>query len=338
MSTPLPAISVLMPVHNSERFVREAIQSILAQTFTDFELVVIDDGSTDTSLHIIQSFSDRRIVRLRNEANLGLPATLNRGISVARGQYIARNDADDLSQPRRLQDQFEFLETHPDTGLLGTAIQVIDSSGKAHRPGLFPTQNSVLQWRLLFSNPFAHSSVMYRRDLVRQLGGYRPMVGEDHDLWLRISRQTSLANLPQKLIRLRRYPGTLTTLRLETGKISAAASSRERVQEIIGHDIAPAVVEALWGRQIANPAVVLEAAHLVVELLDQPLFSVADKNERKMIEQDAARRIFKLQVQRCLPWRMRVSLLRQAVRLDPYLPLRMASNRVMIALNHPLYG
>jgi len=122
-----PLISVVMPVYNTEKFVAEAIESILAQTFTDFEIIIIDDCSTDKSWQIIQDFSekDQRIVTIQNSENQGLARSLNKGLKIAKGQFIARMDADDISMPQRFEIQLDFLKNHPDVGVVGSTVKFI---------------------------------------------------------------------------------------------------------------------------------------------------------------------------------------------------------------------
>ena len=124
-----PKLSVVMSVLNGEPYLREAVESILNQTFEDFEFIVLDDGSTDNTVQILESYDDPRMVRLYNPANLGLPKSFNRGLSVCRGEFIVRQDADDMSMPSRFMTQLHYLERHPDIGVLGTQMDVVDERG-----------------------------------------------------------------------------------------------------------------------------------------------------------------------------------------------------------------
>jgi len=205
MSKQSPAISVLLPVYNAGRFVVDAIQSILDQSFTDFELIIINDGSSDDSARLIKQFKDERIILIEQE-NQGLAASLNNGLKIARGNYIARQDNDDISLPDRFQKQFDFLEKHPDLALLGTAAVIVDENnqetGRFHR---HPETSDELKYFLLFDNPFVHSSVMFRRKTAERAGRYYTGKDffEDYHLWSGIARVAKVANLPDCLLRYR---------------------------------------------------------------------------------------------------------------------------------------
>ncbi len=200
-----PLVTVLMPVYNGEKYLKDAIQSILQQTYTNFELLIINDGSTDTSVAIIKSFTDPRIRLLENPTNLGFAATLNRGIKESQGIYIARIDADDIAMPLRLQKQVAYLDNHADVGLIGSAASVIDETDKLNgvtwRSNASSEEIPVI---LLFHNYFTHSSVMVRKNALPEDGyrnEFRP--AEDYDLWIRIAQKWKLKNLPEVLVHYR---------------------------------------------------------------------------------------------------------------------------------------
>lgn len=211
MSERAPLVSVVMPVHDAERFVGEAIRSMLEQTFTDFELIVVNDGSTDGSQGIISSFHDPR-VRLINQANQGIGAALNNGIAAARCELIARMDADDVSAPDRLAKQAEFLQAHPHIGILGTWATIEDIAGVSKGCLEHPTDDARIRYALLFDTPFVHPSVMFRRSVFLEDVGYSsaPGVFEDFELWSRMIRRTQGANLPEHLLRYRLVPGSFS--------------------------------------------------------------------------------------------------------------------------------
>jgi glycosyltransferase involved in cell wall biosynthesis len=201
-----------MPVYNGERYLAEAVKSILDQTEGDLELVIIDDGSADGSAKIVKSFSDPR-VRLICTPHEGLVAALNRGITTARGKYIARMDADDISFPERFKVQSELLETNPDIGICGSWAEIIDKNDKKLGEATYPPINDVEIRRYgKFHNPFIHSSVMIRADFIKQTGGYRAFFRhvEDYELWTRILKRSRGANIPKMLIRYRRHSAQIT--------------------------------------------------------------------------------------------------------------------------------
>ncbi len=197
-------ISVLLPVYNAQEFLREAIESILNQSFKNFELIIINDGSTDHSEEIICSFDDKRIVYVKNETNLKLIETLNKGIQLCKGKYIARMDADDISMPDRLEKQYRFMESNPSVGLCGTWAKVINEKGEETGRIKNFTQNADLKIHLLFSVPFVHPTVMMKTELLKEeFYSTQYPHAEDYDLWCRLSRKTQIANIPEFLFKYR---------------------------------------------------------------------------------------------------------------------------------------
>jgi glycosyltransferase involved in cell wall biosynthesis len=196
-----------MSVHNEDRFVALAIESILHQTFEDFEFLIIDDGSTDQSLATIKRITDPRILLVSRE-NHGLTASLNEGLKLARGEYIARQDADDLSLAQRLEREVALLDAHPDIALVGTNYTVIDEDGRQVATTSVFTHPDDLAVAEVLSNQYGHGSVMMRRALVERLGGYDASVGyvEDYDLFVRISQVAKIANIAEPLYLWRRTP------------------------------------------------------------------------------------------------------------------------------------
>ncbi|HLA39858.1 MAG TPA: glycosyltransferase, partial [Candidatus Glassbacteria bacterium] len=203
-----PLVTVLMSVYNGERFLRESVESILRQSFGDFEFLIMEDGSTDSTAVILAEYAakDRRIRVVKNEENIGLTRSLNHGLALARGKYVARQDADDLSLPERLARQVEFMEAHPDTVLLGTGMEVINEGGKTLGRRIPPAdQRSLAAELLIKNNAFGHTSVMFRLAAVNELGGYDESFAfaQDYDLWWRMSRKWKVAVLPEALVRWR---------------------------------------------------------------------------------------------------------------------------------------
>ncbi len=212
-----PLVSVIMPVYNSEKFLREAVESILDQTFTDFELIAINDGSTDDSGSILADYRqrDERMVILGHLKNQGIVSALNWGLIVGRGKYIAYMHADDISHPGRFEKQVAFLETHPEVGILGSAVELIDTRGQAI--GVLPKRcdDLAIRWTSLFSSPFMHPTVMLRHSILEahHLQYQEGMGGvEDLDLWVRLLVYTQAANLAEALLRYRVHPASITSL------------------------------------------------------------------------------------------------------------------------------
>ncbi|MDX6478338.1 MAG: hypothetical protein QOG29_925 [Gaiellaceae bacterium] len=207
-----PAVTVLMAVYNGERHLEESIGSVFAQTFEDFEFLVVDDGSTDATTQILAQHADSRLRVLRNERNLGLIKSLNRGLAESRGRYVARQDADDISEPERLERQAAFLDVNPDVAILASSYLRIRDDGSVSGIRYVPTEALGVRWRLLFLNAFTNSSVMFRRDDVERLGGFREefAYAQDYDLWSRLAFTGSVAALPDTLARYRDTRDSLT--------------------------------------------------------------------------------------------------------------------------------
>ena len=216
-------ISVLLPVYNVEPYVAEALASIQSQTFSDIEIVVVDDGSTDRTLRIVEQFAstDRRIKVVRRARNHGLSAALNFGLTFCRAPFIARMDGDDIALPTRLEKQLRFLEENPDIALVGCATTAIDQSGRLI-PGLDISQKPITQEAvadtLLLAPPCSHIWLA-RREVYDTLSGYREIeVAEDYDFLLRaISAGFRLTNLPESLMLIRTRSGNVSS-RLEQRK------------------------------------------------------------------------------------------------------------------------
>ncbi|MEK7174245.1 MAG: glycosyltransferase [Patescibacteria group bacterium] len=215
---PNPKVSILLPVYNGARFIADAIKSVLAQTFRDWELIVLDDGSTDETEAVAKkaALADRRIRYKPNGTNLGIQKTLNRGLELACGEYVARIDDDDeWADPEKLAAQVSFLDVHGDYALVGTGAVVVDEDGRELFRYLFPERDAAIRKRILFKNCFIHSSVLFRRAAVMALGGYgegeTTRHVEDYDLWLRLGRTAKFANLPRYAVRFRLRPGNISS-------------------------------------------------------------------------------------------------------------------------------
>jgi len=238
-------LSVVLPVYNAEKFVAKAIQSVLDQTYKDFELIIINDGSKDSSLEIIQSFKDPRI-RVIDQENQGLAKTLNIGLGLAKGDYIARMDADDICLKHRFQEQITYLKKHPDIGLLGTAVEIIDENDKHlsyHAP--YIGHDKLVQFMNEKGNPFKHPTVMFKREIALRCGGFNEQIGkyfEDYFLWNLIAEKAKVENLPKVLLKYR----------MSSGSIMSSLKSKELDQ-------------------------------LVLEVIKKKEFTIEDKNEMNHI-------------------------------------------------------
>jgi len=210
MNTPI--ITVLMPAFNAEKYIGMAIQSVLDQSFTDFELLIINDGSTDGTEQLVRSFNDNRIV-LINQKNGGISDALNNGLQNAKGKYIARFDADDICYSDRLSVQYAFMQANPAYILIGSDVDYITEEGDfIYHHHCFAYTNEEIVDKLYFYCPFIHSAVMYKREEVLQTGGYNTMAHtfEDYFLWIHLIAKGKVANLPRSLIKVRLNPGSVT--------------------------------------------------------------------------------------------------------------------------------
>lgn len=224
----LPLVSVLMPVYNGAPWIRDAVASVLRQTLGDIELIVVDDGSTDPTPEIVGAISDDRL-RLERQPRAGLTRSLNRALALAWAPLLARLDADDIALPERLERQRAFLDTHPDVGLVGGAAREVDAAGRLVREVRPPTDDAGIRRALIRRNPFVHSSVMMRRQVIERAGDYdeRWPVAQDYELWMRLSRITRLANLPDIVVIRRLVPGRVTAER-DDERLRAEARVRWR--------------------------------------------------------------------------------------------------------------
>ena len=233
---PSPAISVVLPVYNAEAYVREAVESILAQSFTDFELIAINDGSTDDSGAILRELAarDTRIV-LVERPNDGLISALNDGIKSARADLIARMDADDVAMPERFALQHARMVQEPELAVLGSFIRVMDKAGNIIRLSEYPLTPKAAARCLERGCPVIHPAVMMRRDAVLESGGYRKAFphAEDYDLWLRMSDLGyTIANLPQPLLNYREHGANVSQVHREVqGQLTIMARLSHRARK-----------------------------------------------------------------------------------------------------------
>jgi glycosyltransferase involved in cell wall biosynthesis len=273
-----PAVTVLMPVYNGERFVREAIASILRQTWSDFEFLIVDDGSTDGTPGLLASFRDPRIRVLTNASRQGVARALNRGVAAASAALVARHDADDVSHPKRLETQLAFLRANPAVALLGAQIRVLDARGRISHPPGWRTASSEwgIRFQSMFDNPFIHPSVVFRRDVA---GGYDPSLesAEDFDLWSRVAERCPVRNLPQRLVDFRVHAAS-TAARFDAGHITR---SRAIVERNLRRYLALRDLPEAWSRAITPLHV---APHARGEIDVRELLPVVDAIHERFME------------------------------------------------------
>ena len=232
-----PLLSAIVTVFNGERHLSETIQSLLSQTYNDFEIVIVNDGSTDGTGAIIQQFAARDSrIRFVDSPHVGRAEALNVGCRLAQGKFVAILDADDIALPDRFACQMSFFEEHPSVALLGTGVRKITSDGRCFATVTFPTQNDEIKRSLIKEGCLAHSTIVMLKSAVFDVGAYRRAFppAEDYDLWLRIAERYEMANLPQALVKYRVHPDQVSSTRLEKHTLSvlgaqvAARSRREK--------------------------------------------------------------------------------------------------------------
>jgi hypothetical protein len=251
-----PEVSVVMSVYNGEEYLREAVESVLGQTFGDFEFLIIDDGSKDKTGEMLAEYARRDArVRVVTQENRGLIASLNRGMEMARGELIARMDADDVALAERLERQVSFLREHPEVGLLGTFVENIGPRGEAL--GVFgpATGDRELREVMLRWNPFRHPTILMRKEIAVGVGGYRKGLrhAEEYDLWFRMAERTKIANLAEVLVRYRMHPKQVSVTNMEhqficcrAAQVAAARRSRGLADPLDGvTEITPEFVRGL---------------------------------------------------------------------------------------------
>jgi glycosyltransferase involved in cell wall biosynthesis len=206
----MPLISVILPAYNAEKFIKEAVQSILDQTVNDFELIVINDASTDGTLDILQSFNDSRISIINNEINLKVVKSLNKGLELAKGEFIARMDADDISLPNRFEKQLQYFKQHPEVDICGTWVEVFDGGNAVFKPY---EKHEDIRANLLFLNEIVHPSVMMRKSsLINHHLSYEESFinAEDYGLWVAAMDKLRFANVQEVLLRYRLHANNVS--------------------------------------------------------------------------------------------------------------------------------
>ena len=229
----MPKISVIMSAYNAEKYIKEAINSVLNQTFKDFEFIIINDGSTDSTKNIILSYKDSRIRLIENKENIGLTKSLNKGLRVAKGEYIARVDVDDPSMPERFEKQVSFLDRHKDMAVVGSWTQVINEETRKTYVLKNSCNPAIIKWAYIFKNQIVHSSSLFRKKAIKEAGYYneRYKYAQDFDLWFRVSRKYKMANIPKVLTKHRIHSKSVTGIP-ETHKIQ-----KQFVLEIISNNV-----------------------------------------------------------------------------------------------------
>lgn len=324
-----PSVSVLMSVYNGERYLQEAVESVLQQTYTDYEFIIIDDGSKDRTWELLNAFNDPRIRLISNEENIGLTQSLNKGIQMSRGDYLARQDADDISTSERLAMQMRFLREHPEVGVLGTWVAYIDKQGQRIGTWATPGSPPLVSWSLLFGNCIAHPSVIVRRSLLRQGLTYRPEFpyAQDYDLWVRLNTKTQLANLTDVLYWRRVHEEMIGVKYSEQQDQTVRVVMQQAIKRVLAEEVSDSLIAKLWrssrGQLLNSHGDVKAVASLVVALYRAFTSKLTlDKGELAEVKKDAVRRLQDLAVCHAEQFQASASrLLWQSIRLDRRLPV-----------------
>ncbi len=224
-------VSVVTPAYNAEKYIGAAIDSILAQTFSEFEFIVIDDCSTDNTWQIIQSYAakDPRIIAIKNEMNLGIAGNRNKGVGLAQGKYIVWQDADDISVPTRIEKQYQFMEAHPEAGIIGGFLQFFDDEHECTGFRKYKADDLSLRKRIFRYSPVAQPASMIRKKCLEEVGEYNLAYppAEDIDMSFRIGEKYQFANLQDVMIRYREHPNSATFTRLKKIEFSTLKIRRK---------------------------------------------------------------------------------------------------------------
>ncbi len=331
-------VSVLLPVRDGEPWLAEALRSVCDQTFEDFEVIVVDDGSRDGTGELLRAWPDPRLRVLRNEPGQGLVPSLNRALEASSAELVARMDADDRCRPGRLAAQVAFLDAHPDVGVVGGAVQHVDAAGAPLGPPVtsLPVRPAHIAWLLWWHNVVNHPTVLARRALLAALGGYRAasFPAEDYDLWLRARSRAGVANLPEVVLDYRVHAESITGTRGAAAERAALKIAAAAQSEALGRPIRPAAIQAVrqpatLRRPDADPPAALEALDAMRDLTTRWARDAGGQPaDVRLVEEDAADRAAAM-VLACLPhaplwaWRLarnRAGLLRR--RLARALALR----------------
>ena len=229
-----PSITVLLSVHNGMPYLPAAVESILGQTHRDFEFLIVDDASGDGTADYLATLKDERVRVLKLPSNIGLTAALNHGLRAAGGEFVARQDADDLSRPERFAQQKAFLDAHPSCVAVGAQAELIHESGRVLSPKPYPVSDPAIRFAHLFDNALAHTAVMFRKDVVLAAGGYDETwtASQDYELWSRVTEHGTLENLSETLVALRVRAGSITQTHRRSDLIRRVQS--EHHERILG--------------------------------------------------------------------------------------------------------
>lgn len=313
----MPRVSVILPIYNGMPFIANAVDSILAQAYQDFELILIDDCSNDGTMEILNKFTDSRIQLVKNTSNLGLVGSLNKGLKIASGEYIARMDHDDIAMPSRFDRQVKFLDQNSEVSILGTGYRLVDASGRLGLVYTPPESHDELEWALSFMCPLAHPTVMMRRSVVELAGGYLESASyaEDYDLWERLSYHSRFANIADSLLLLRKHSANMSKVWSNNGAVVSAAVVKKRIDYLLGGNLSDGTSKCLYSQGAISTHNSVEAVEAIVKLYR--IYSAKSPLIKKKISRDAAIRCAVIGIRaNSVPDKMRCIL--SALKLYPF--------------------
>jgi glycosyltransferase involved in cell wall biosynthesis len=320
-----PLVTVLLAVHDGEPYVGAAVASVLGQTLSDLELLVVDDASTDGTPALLAGLEDPRVRVLRNDEQRGLAASLNRGFDEARGTYVARLDADDVAMPRRLENQLTRMRSAPEVAVVGSAVMEIDASWRLGRVHAMPPGPAQVRWAAHFSSPFFHPSVLVEREVLEQHGlRYDTSFeeSEDYELWSRVLDVADGDNAPEPLVLYRVHEQQATHRRRDLQREYQLRVARGRIGNLVPALSAEAI-DLAWAVGAAEPVASRDVQHAVDAYLE--LVEAFEARWGKEARSVAARDLMRLA--RRAPATARSRVVRSALRLDPALPAHVASRQ-----------
>jgi glycosyltransferase involved in cell wall biosynthesis len=292
-----PTVSVVMSVFNGEKYLPMAITSILDQTISDFEFLIIDDSSTDASLEIIQSFAqaDHRIRVIKNDGHYGIPKSLNKGIALAQGEFIARMDADDISVPERFEKQIDFLHNNIDVAMIGSNIAFIDDDNVVISQSQYPCYPGQVRWRLLFSCSVVHPTVMFRKSLFNNDSFYYEetfTAAQDYELWSRISEDFRIANLPDVLLYLRKHENSVSQNKRNIQSLNEMKIIRKTISKELNQNLPENLILGFKDAyKISSTKEALLVSKLIIRLEKKTHNWDITPRDRVYIRWDASRRL-----------------------------------------------
>lgn len=271
----LPAVSVLMTVYNREKYLSEAVESILNQTFTDFEFVIVDDGSTDRSLAILKKFAklDKRIILLQNETNQGIVKSVTTGIHNCHGQFIARMDSDDVSLPTRLKKEYEYLTAHPKISAVGTGFEFMDQEGiKTGGYVIRPVDPIQTRYEMYYHCMLHNPTTMSRSDFYKLFNERNlertNVANADYAFWMRKNSTCLYSNIPEKLFLYRLHPGRISSTHMTPQRDTAVTASKLAFEELLGRNISFDSIKSFYFSERVeekNPRIVKQGIKIMVK-------------------------------------------------------------------------